>query len=440
MLLLQLAVGISRAPGVLAQGPGGQGSSRVSAATANEPSANRQARRPVNSWPTDVLADPIGTPAPGTVLGIVPPAEESVDEAVERFELAETMAQVGDQYILKGEILGDANLLLFADFARLSKLPPQQQAQVHSALVAQRTVFMEQLLTQAIDRKLLYLEFARSMPVLDDKKMEEMKRERQKRVSTTFRKELQEMVEKVQKATPEEYGKLFRQDQQLCRIALAMKEAHIESADDLRLDRLLKDNKSSLQIQEQAFMERMLGQMHLRQKANIAPEITHEQMLQYYREHIDEFQVPMRARWEQLSVLFKRTPDRELAGNMIAEMGNRVRFGGAPFHAVAQKYSQEKNAERGGFHDWTTYNDLSISLPINDVVFTIELNKLSWIVEDEDGWHIVRVLEREAAHVRPFSEAQIEIKEKLKIEMQNKAFREYVEGLRKKTPVWTAKG
>src|SRR6185503_12053820 len=39
-------------------------------------------------------------------------------ELLDRFEPAETMAQVGDQYILKGELLGDANLLMYADFMR----------------------------------------------------------------------------------------------------------------------------------------------------------------------------------------------------------------------------------------------------------------------------------------------------------------------------------
>ena len=54
-----------------------------------------------------------------------------------------------------------------------------------------------------------------------------------------------------------------------------------------------------------------------------------------------------------------------------------------------------------------------------------------------DHPHIVRVLEREEPHVRTFEDAQVDIKPRLKSERQNKAYKEFLEGLRKKTPVWT---
>jgi hypothetical protein len=167
-------------------------------------------------------------------------------------------------------------------------------------------------------------------------------------------------------------------------------------------------------------------------------EVTHDQLLDYYQTHLDEFQVPTRARWEQLSVLFRRTPDKVAAWDLIVQMGNQVVFGGAPLKAVARRSSHEKNAARdGGYHDWTPFNDFGISRVINDAVFTLPLNELSQVLEDEEGLHIVRVLERTEAHIKPFSEAQKEIKDKLQAEMRNDAYKQYVEGLRKKTPIWT---
>jgi parvulin-like peptidyl-prolyl isomerase len=119
-------------------------------------------------------------------------------------------------------------------------------------------------------------------------------------------------------------------------------------------------------------------------------------------------------------------------------MGNKVRFGGAEFWAVARKHSQEKNAENGGYHDWTTLGDLRISKQLSAEIFTIELNKLSKIIEDDEGLLIIRVLDREEAHLIPFSEAQIDIKTNLKNEALNKSYRDYVDKLRDKTPIWTA--
>ena len=106
-----------------------------------------------------------------------------------------------------------------------------------------------------------------------------------------------------------------------------------------------------------------------------------------------------------------------------------------PLWSVAQKKSQEKNASKGGFHDWTSLGDLKISKPISDAVFTYPLNQLSPIIEDDEGLHIVRVLDRQEAHQTPFTEVQDEIKEKLRVEVLNRAYNDYVTRLKERTPV-----
>jgi parvulin-like peptidyl-prolyl isomerase len=395
---------------------------------------------PVSGWPSaDVFQDSIGR-IDTTSLPANSDMAAADAEPFDRFEPAETMAQVGDQYILKGELIGEANVLLFEQFQQIRKLPAEQQQQALTAFLAQRDQFaMDQLLQPAIDRKLMYLEFVRSQPVdKDEKKMAEMKKELQKRVHELFREKLTEMATKVRGARPEEYVTLARDNNQLFRLALVMKSVDIESPDDPRFELLLRENGTSLRAQQQAYMERTMGQSVVGRAVNFNQEITHDQLLNYYQTHLHEFQVPTRAKWEQLSVLFRRMPDKAAAWDLIVQMGNQVVFGGASLEAVARRSSHEKNAARdGGYHDWTPFNDFGISRVINDAVFTLPLNELSPILEDEEGLHIVRVLGRTEAHVKPFSEAQIEIKERLKMEMRNDAYKQYVQGLRKKTPIWT---
>ncbi|MGE3775965.1 MAG: peptidylprolyl isomerase [Pirellulaceae bacterium] len=404
------------------------------------------AHGPIATWPSEAIFQdpPILPDQPPVANGALPAGQPAEAESFEPFELAQTMAQVGDQYILRGELVGDANLLLYPMLMELTRQPslsPEEREQQRTAVLAQREPLVHQLLQQAIDRKLMYLEFLREVPTnMDEKKLEETKREQTKRVNDVFRTQLAKMVTQVYASKPENFAKLAQQNNQLFRIALLMKAADIDSQDDPRLDRLLRQNNSSLPLQMQAYKERTFGQLTVQRKLNVHIEVTHEQLLNYYREHVSEFQVPLRARWEQMSVLFKRVPEKWVAGQMIADMGNQVRFGGAPFEVVAQKRSQEKHAALGGYHDWTAYNDLSMSLPIRDYVFSLptsELNKLGEILEDEDGLHILRVLERQDAHLRPFSEAQLEITTKLKTEAQNKAYREYLADLRARTPIWT---
>ena len=405
----------------------------------------RQARRdvaPVDGWPS--FADtppakagensPTGQSVPA--FGAIEPAGRA--EKIETFDLAQIVAQVGDQYILKGELIADANLLFQKEFTRLEQMPAGEQPPARAALLAQRDLLVEQLLQQTIDRKLMYLEYLRSMPAdQDDKKIQEKWKEIRKRVGEVFRKQLVEMCDKIRNSGPEQYAPLVRQNYQLFRVALVMKDANIESPDDPRLERLLRENGTSLYTQQQAFMERALGQSIVGQKVNFHPEITHDQMLSYYREHLDESQVPTRAKWEQLTVLFARFKDKFEAGEAIASMGNQVVWGGTQFWAVARKHSHERNAEKGGFHDWTALGDLKISKELNNAVFTLPIGELSEIIQDDEGLHIIRVLEREEAHVVPFTEAQVDIKESLRMETLNKAYGEYVAKLREKTPILT---
>lgn len=360
----------------------------------------------------------------------------------ETFELAETVAQVGDQYILKGDLLGEANLIMAPMWNQLAKGPPEAQEQGRRELLEYRErLVQEQLLPQAIERKLKYLAFMRSAPTESDpKKLAEREKRMQQNVNKKFDEELEKMIADVRDARPEKYPELARHSQQHFRIAMAMKEAGIESYEGPAVEQLLGSLQTSLAKQRAQFLEFATGQQDISMKIDLRPEITHAQMVAYYREHESEYWVPMMAEWEQLTVLFKRMPDVPAAWDLIVNMGNEVLFGGTPLWAVAQRHSQEKNGQKGGHHDWTAYNDLKISRPINQAVFSIELNRLSQIIEDDEGLHIIRVLGRRDAGLKPFADVQDEIKDKLKTETINKSYAEYMKKLREQTPVITEFG
>jgi hypothetical protein len=173
----------------------------------------------------------------------------------------------------------------------------------------------------------------------------------------------------------------------------------------------------------------------LGKEINFQVEITHEEMLRYYHAHGEEFAVPARAKWEQLSVRFDNHPSKDAAWQKIAGMGNEV-LRGAPLAAVAKRHSEAPNAAEGGQHDWITRGSLA-SVKIDEAVFTLPPNRLSQIIEDERGFHIVRILDREDAHQIDFVEAQADIKEKLKKQKVQEQVMAYVDRLKARTRVWT---
>ncbi len=62
---------------------------------------------------------------------------------------------------------------------------------------------------------------------------------------------------------------------------------------------------------------------------------------------------------------------------------------------------------------------------------------MSEVIEDESGFHIVRVLEREDAGVRSLPEVQDEIRDEIKKRKVQEASERVVESMRKRVPVWT---
>ena len=117
--------------------------------------------------------------------------------------------------------------------------------------------------------------------------------------------------------------------------------------------------------------------------------------------------------------------------------GNEV-WSGKPFAEVAKAHSQEPHAEDGGLHDWTTKGALR-STVLDEAVFAPSLppGALSPILEDLDGFHIVRVIERQPVNRTPFADVQNDIKKRLHDGDKDRQRVAYINKLREQMPVMT---
>jgi hypothetical protein len=334
-------------------------------------------------------ADP---PSPTAAQPAIPklPPEEIIRRVLDPTEI---IAVVGDQAILSGELLPTANQML-----------EKFQGQIPEAqLNQQRVLAVRQLLQRKIESKLVYLDFLRTIP--EDKAKEAM--------------------EGIHKQIDEQ----FYQDQ----VEKLMEQLEVASLP--ALEEKLRAAGSSLNRQKQEFREQAIAQSMVGRKIESSPEITHDQLLAEYQKEPEKYDIKSRACWEALTVLFEKFPDRLAAERAIVDMGNEV-LRGAPFAEVAKRSSQGTNASSGGSHTWTTRGAL-ISSVIDDAIFSLPIGQLSRILEDDSGFHIVRVTERENAHRIPFAEAQDEIREKLENEQRKEVITGYVQELRETTYVWT---
>ncbi len=392
----------------------------------NQPFAPPPAAQPFANQPPN--------PAPATtpfIAGFDPTATpENLNPELARtlFQPSQIVATVGNQYILYGDVEPTVNQMLTPALARATSAA--QRAEIEAV----RPRLIQQVTRQQVEAKLLFLEFEREIENKAGRdKMVEIRAEMAKKFRDNFEKQLAGMREKIQTATPEEIQDLAKRDPQMARLALLMKENELETLGDL--DRVLRKSGSTLEKQRQSFLETYLGRHNVQEKIKVKTEVSHLEMLNYYREHADDFAVKARARFEILSVKFANFPNRQAAEATIVQMGNDVIFG-TPFAAVAKRGSQDINAAKGGIYDWTNEKSLA-SDQIDAAIFSQEIGKLSPIIEDAKGLHIVRVIERQPAGYIPFTDAQVKIKELINQQRREVAIKQLLEGMKARTVVWT---
>lgn len=213
-----------------------------------------------------------------------------------------------------------------------------------------------------------------------------------------------------------------------------LKKKHNVS-DLAKLDAILIEEGSSLAAREREFMDAMLGHMFMRTSIDREPKITLAEVNERYQATRDQYAHKAQVKWEQLTVLFSNHESKEVAKNVIWEMGREAYFGGN-VQAVARNRSEEPFASSGGLHDWTNQGSLA-SKQLDQQLFSLPLNKMSQVIEDDNGYHIIRILGRKPAGVKSLAEVQEDIEaaiRKKKIAASQEAMLKKMQAL---VPVWT---
>jgi len=345
------------------------------------------------------------------------------------------VARVGDKAIFQGEVAAMVNLVIDPYLAKAKS--DEERKQIESQIEAEREALSKNLLKQMIQDKMLYHEWDQEIKKKagkDAKKLGEAKSGMQKRIRSYFEKALYETRDKLLTASPEQAQKIMAQDPTVGRLAQLMKDRHLESLGEL--DAVLRSMGTTLERQVTTFGEHQLGVSAVLNHLKKEYVVEHQEMLDYYNEHAADYAVPAKAKFEIMTVKFANFPTRQEAKNQIAEMGNAVFLGGTKFSAVAAKFSQEPNAASGGYYDWINQGSLA-SKPIDQAIFTLETGKLSQILEDDTGYHIIRVLERQMPTQVSFVDAQPEIKDAIKAQKRSADQKEFLKELQARTAIWT---
>lgn len=315
------------------------------------------------------------------------PVESGPKEA-ESFAPGQTLAIVGGYPVFVSDMSVELNQIIQQN---LAGAPPEVVKQFRGEII-------RRILPRYIDSKLMYVDVISGLP-------------KEANLDKIF----------------EEAGKQF--DEHV--LPVLQKQAKMRSAAEM--DAYLRSQGSSLRLMRKSWSENELTKYMTKEKIQSDPEVTRQELLEYYKENEDEFKVVARARWEEIMVKFDQFDDRLSAKKAMAEMGNKI-VGGASFAAVARKSSNGFTASDGGKYDWTVKGSL-VSPELDRAIFELPIDHLSEIIETQTGFHIVRVIERQESGHIPFVEAQTEIRKKLVQIKQDEEFKQHMAKLRRTIPV-----
>lgn len=205
--------------------------------------------------------------------------------------------------------------------------------------------------------------------------------------------------------------------------------------DIIELKQFLKDELgSSLDRERLLWVRSLIAQQWIMFSVQQATgECTHDEMMEYYTANKEMFTSKTRAQWQELFVAFSNHKSEQEAHTKIVWMGNQV-SAGYPLEEIAKRNSEGFTADKGGLWDWTHRGSLS-SKEVEDAVFSQEIGVLSpKIIRSEKGFHLIRVVKREEARTKPFVEAQVMIRERIKQQRSQKYKEEYFEELNRRYP------
>ena len=155
-------------------------------------------------------------------------------------------------------------------------------------------------------------------------------------------------------------------------------------------------------------------------KVESSLQVTQSDLQSYYDQHRDQYRVPEQVK---VSHILIKTPlpgtDGKVDDKGAAEAQHRAEDilkqiqGGAKFETLAEKYSEDPgSAKQGGSLGWVGRGQ---TVPeFEKTAFSLPKGQMSGLVKSSYGFHIIRVDDKQDAHMKSLDEVKSEIEPQLK--------------------------
>src|SRR5882724_8120371 len=176
------------------------------------------------------------------------------------------------------------------------------------------------------------------------------------------------------------------------------------SPDEAEIRAAYEKNKSKYQVPERRVVRYALVDVN-QIRHNV--QVSDDMLKQQYQANIQQYQVPNRVHVQHiLFMTVGKTTDAEVeeVKKKAEDVLKQVKKGGK-FEDLAKKYSEDPGSkDKGGDLSWITQGQ---TVPeFEKTAFSLAPGQVSDLVKTQYGFHIIKVLEKETAHTKPFEEVK----------------------------------
>ena len=194
-----------------------------------------------------------------------------------------------------------------------------------------------------------------------------------------------------------------------------------------RPERILADSG-----QQQSIDEEELIKIWLQRTVKVNEMVSEQELDRHYHAHLADHQAPAQVRWESITV----PPN---PANSAYHASAVIRY----LHGVAQgrpvspaPVFQSQDVVTRTFP--LTRLDRVPSQRLANLLMSLPIGRVSEPWQDEQGWHLTRVLERRAAETLPLQQVRESVRAAIVQQRRELAERQYVEQLRRQARLWNA--
>jgi peptidyl-prolyl cis-trans isomerase D len=145
-------------------------------------------------------------------------------------------------------------------------------------------------------------------------------------------------------------------------------------------------------------------------------QISDDQLKAQYQKNIQDYQVPNRVHVEHILLMTVGKPDAEVEEirKKAQDILNQAKKG-ANFEELAKKYSEDGGTpgnpgsrDKGGDLGWIVQGQ---TVPeFEKAAFSLPKGSISDLIKTQYGFHIIKIIDKEAAHTKPFDEVKESIR------------------------------